>query len=183
VAGNDRLVGGLGNDTYIIDATGDTVTEALNAGTDTVQSAISYTLGANVENLALTGVSDLTANGNTLANFITGNSGNNLIDGGVGADTVNAAGGNDTVVYDASDVMMDGGSGADLLDVTGLAQLVNLAMAANLAGFEKIDLNNGGHTLNVSHAAIVALSDTDVLTVDGGAADTVTRPGRVALRR
>ena len=50
-AGNDTMAGGAGNDTYVVDAAGDVVTEAASAGTDTVQSRISYTLGANVENL------------------------------------------------------------------------------------------------------------------------------------
>ena len=58
------------------------VTEAANAGTDTVQSSISYTLGANVENLTLTGSARSTAPATTLANIITGNAGNNTLDGG-----------------------------------------------------------------------------------------------------
>ena len=57
--GDDQLDGGAGNDTYIVDSPGDAISEGTNAGTDTVRSAISYTLGANVENLILTGTADI----------------------------------------------------------------------------------------------------------------------------
>ena len=46
----NMLTGGAGDDTYIV-GTGDTVVEAANEGIDTVQSDVSFTLGANVENL------------------------------------------------------------------------------------------------------------------------------------
>ena len=45
------MVGGAGNDIYVVDAAGDVVTELAGEGTDLVQSSISYALGADVENL------------------------------------------------------------------------------------------------------------------------------------
>jgi Ca2+-binding RTX toxin-like protein len=53
VTGADTMIGGLGNDTYYVDNVGDVVTEVSGEGVDTVDSSISYTLGANVENLTL----------------------------------------------------------------------------------------------------------------------------------
>ena len=54
-AGADTMLGGLGNDIYVVDVATDIVTENAGEGIDTVQSGITYTLGANVENLTLTG--------------------------------------------------------------------------------------------------------------------------------
>src|SRR4029079_3178489 len=50
-AGNDTMIGGTGNDTYVVDSTSDVVTENASEGTDLVQSSVTYTLAANVENL------------------------------------------------------------------------------------------------------------------------------------
>ena len=62
-AGADTMAGGLGNDTYVVDDLGDVITETsiLSSEIDSVQSSITYTLGANVENLTLTGSAVITA--------------------------------------------------------------------------------------------------------------------------
>jgi Ca2+-binding RTX toxin-like protein len=103
-AANNRLSGGAGNDTYLITQSGDAVVENSGAGTDTVQAAISYSLGRYVENLVLTGSGDINGTGNSSANSITGNSGNNTLKGGGGADALSGGAGND---------ILTGGSGKD----------------------------------------------------------------------
>ncbi|MCF3568599.1 Ig-like domain-containing protein [Planktothrix agardhii 1807] len=61
--GADTLVGGLGNDIYVVDNTGDVVTELASQGTDLIQSSVTYTLPANVEDLTLTGTTDIKGTG------------------------------------------------------------------------------------------------------------------------
>ena len=86
--GADIMAGGAGNDTYMVDDTGDVVTELADEGTDTVQSYLAnYTLGANVENLTLTGSAALNGTGNAQANVLSGNAGNNILTGGAGGDS------------------------------------------------------------------------------------------------
>ncbi|MEI7474740.1 MAG: calcium-binding protein, partial [bacterium] len=99
-AGADTMIGGAGDDTYTVDNVNDVVTEALNEGTDTVNSSISYSLGNNVENLNLTGNANIDGTGNALNNVITGNAGDNVLNGGVGADTMIGGAGDDTYTVD-----------------------------------------------------------------------------------
>jgi Ca2+-binding RTX toxin-like protein len=112
--GADTMGGGTGNDLYKVDDAGDVVTENSGEGTDTVQSAISYTLTDNVEHLTLTGSSNINGTGNALANSLTGNSGANVLSGGDGNDVLSGSGGNDTLDGGAGTDSMTGGSGADI---------------------------------------------------------------------
>ena len=97
--GADSLLGGDGDDTYIVDNIGDKVTESAGKGSDTVKSSVNFTLGADVENLTLTGTA-ISGTGNTLDNTIIGNASANTLDGAAGADSLSGGGGNDTYIVD-----------------------------------------------------------------------------------
>ncbi|MBC8996523.1 calcium-binding protein [Pseudomonas sp. N40(2020)] len=100
--GADTMIGGDGVDTYYVDNVGDVVieTDASLTALDRVFSSIDYTIGANVENLILTGNANLNGTGNAVSNRISGNDGNNVLDGGIGADTMIGGLGNDTYIVD-----------------------------------------------------------------------------------
>ncbi len=127
MTGNDVLYGGAGNDIYRLndDAT-DSIVEAANEGFDTVVSAFSYTLAANLERLDLaTSKKQLDGNGNALDNVINGNSGANVLSGIGGNDTISGregtdillgGDGNDLLYGDAGSDTLDGGIGDDRLD-------------------------------------------------------------------
>jgi Ca2+-binding RTX toxin-like protein len=122
--GSDSMVGGTGNDLYVVTSSGDAVLEQYEEGIDLVKSSVSYTLGANVENLELTGSSNRSGNGNTLSNIMTGNSGNNLLSGNDGNDTLSGGAGNDTLDGGNGSDSMAGGTGNDIYIVTSSGDVV-----------------------------------------------------------
>ncbi|NEQ17829.1 MAG: calcium-binding protein, partial [Moorea sp. SIO3E2] len=112
--GSDWMYGGTGNDRYVVDSTGDVVTEYINQGIDNVNSSISYTLGDNLEHLTLTGSAD-SGYGNSLNNSISGNSYNNVLWGKSGNDYLYGNGGNDTLDGGSGNDTLTGGSGNDFI--------------------------------------------------------------------
>lgn len=114
--GADTLTGGLGNDLYMVDSGSEVVSEGVEEGVDTVQSSLTYTLGANVENLVLTGAGSIGGVGNTLDNAITGNEASNTLSGDAGNDVLRGQAGDDTLLGGAGADTLAGGSGNDQLD-------------------------------------------------------------------
>lgn len=108
--------GGSGDDTYVVDSADAVLNEGVDGGTDLVRSSVSYTLGANLENLTLTGTDAITAIGNSLANTLTGNSADNVLDGRAGADILLGGVGYDTLMGGAGDDTLLGGEDGDVLD-------------------------------------------------------------------
>lgn len=122
--GADSLVGGEGADAFYVDNIGDVVTENADEGTDTIHSSIAWRLGANVENLTLTGSDRINGVGNALDNVLTGNDGANYLKGGNGDDTLNGGGGNDRLNGGLGADSLAGGTGDDAYYVDDLGDSV-----------------------------------------------------------
>lgn len=130
-AGQDILSGGTGNDTYIVDTLLDAVTELAGEGVDLVQSMVSLTLGANLENLQLM-AAGLTGAGNAFANVITGSSGSDNLSGLAGNDLLQGNGGNDLLNGGSGNDTMSGGIGDDRYYVYEVGDLVQEGLDAGL---------------------------------------------------
>ena len=153
------MSGGDGDDTYVVDSTSDTVTENDSEGTDLIQASVTYTASSNVENLTLTGSSDINATGNSLDNTLTGNEGANTLDGNEGDDTLNGGAGDDS---------MSGGADDDtyLVDSTGDTVTENSS--------EGTDLIQSSVTYTASSLVIPAVLILMLLSLDGDSGDEGT---------
>jgi Ca2+-binding RTX toxin-like protein len=170
--GADKMSGFAGNDIYIVDNAGDAVTESANEGVDTVKSGVDFTLGANLENLTLTGEAEA-GTGNALANILVGNDASNVLDGKDGADKM--AGGKSDDIYivdDIKDVVTEkaGEGDADRIQ----ASLSNFTGKYSLAvNVEQLvfQTNSGGQVELVGNAAsnIITASGNSRYRLLGGA--------------
>ncbi|HKX10136.1 MAG TPA: hypothetical protein VJN67_18205, partial [Stellaceae bacterium] len=143
-AANVRLVGGPGSDTFIVHSSTDVVVG--NGGVDTVDSYVSYTLPAGIDNLYLQ------ASGNATA---IGNSGNNIIKGNAGSDTLATGGGSDILIA---------GTGADTYVVAKQANTTTWIEGFKTSGaaIDKLDLTAYGFTSFAAVQAAMTQSGSNV---------------------
>jgi hypothetical protein len=116
--GADIMYGGAGDDLYRVDNLADVVSEQTvpgvdDGGVDTVESSITYSLGAFLEKLNLKGTAAINGTGNDLANKLAGNEAANVLSGRGGADLMYGNGGDDTLIGGAGIDELWGGSGSD----------------------------------------------------------------------
>ncbi|WP_285410148.1 calcium-binding protein, partial [Pseudomonas sp. FR229a] len=186
--GADFMAGGTGNDTYIVDNIGDVVSETstLASEIDTVRASVNYTLGANLENLILTGSGNIYGVGNSQNNVITGNEGNNQLIGGAGLDTMIGGKGNDIYSIDQAgelalvQELASEGTDSLFIEYTATAQtgtvdlnLNNLKNVENVVVTGAGDFTLAGNDLGNS---LTGSSGNDFIN-GGKGADTMTGGG------
>jgi Ca2+-binding RTX toxin-like protein len=114
------MVGGLGNDTFLVDNVADLVLEADGSGFDTVRAGLSYVLAASasiesLETLDAAGLLTINLTGNAFGQTIIGNAGANILSGLDGHDRLSGLGGNDRLLGGLGNDVVDGGAGSDVL--------------------------------------------------------------------
>lgn len=176
----DTLLGGEGNDTYMLRGSADIVFEGggadgkANTGIDTIISTIDRNLVQyeRIENLTITGNANTALTGNELANVLTGNSGKNSLDGGVEKgdiiDTLNGGAGDDIYWL---------GSGHDkVIDSAGMGLIAsNISRSlADYATIEKLSLKGNANISGTGNALVNFISGNNGNNILDGGADTVT---------
>jgi Ca2+-binding RTX toxin-like protein len=136
---------------------GDSVVESSTLATeiDSVQSSVTFVLGANVENLTLTGSAIINGTGNAGVNTLIGNSAANVLDGAAGNDAMLGGLGNDTYVFSTT-------TGIDTITDTdttsGNADLISVGTGT---AFDQVWLRHVGDNLEVS---IIGTANTVTIT-------------------
>jgi len=165
-SGRDTLVGGAGNDVYLTDAY-DTIIEATGGGRDEVRSGISRTLGADLEDLRLTGTAAVNGTGNIAANLLHGNAnanvlrglgGNDRLSGNGGADTLWGGAGSDEFLFNAGrDVIADFQNDVDTLLIENALWGGTPRTVAQILNFSEIE--NGDAVLRLGHGNILIVEN------------------------
>jgi Ca2+-binding RTX toxin-like protein len=186
-SGNDTLTagtgsvtttftGGAGNDTFVINSTTDVVTAVAGSNVNTIQTLVSFTAPANVQNLTGTGSTAIKLTGNSGTDVITGNSGNDTLVAGSGSDTLIAGTGSAVTTF-------TGGAGNDVFVINNTADVVTAVAGTNVntiqssvsytapTNVQDLFLTGSGTvtaTANSGNDLLIGNSGTDTLTGGSG---------------
>ncbi|POZ50938.1 calcium-binding protein [Methylovulum psychrotolerans] len=182
--GIDTLQGGAGDDVYYVNSTTDTLIEdsGTGSGTDTVQSAVNFSLASllNFENLSLsqgtsatTGTGNINNNsirGNDIANTLYGLDGNDTFDGGGGADTLYGGKGDDYYYLsnDGDIVVEQPGEGSDTIEISGNFSLLLSSLKGNVENLTLSGIAVADGTGTNASNKIIGNSAANTLTGWGG---------------
>jgi Ca2+-binding RTX toxin-like protein len=182
--GNDDLQGGTGNDTYMYtdhDTGDDTITEAANLDTDTVDFSqytgsgaalgLSYTSyqaasAAGITLSSATGIENLIGTGTQ--DYLEGNARNNNIQGGGGDDWVYGLDGADTLGGGAGNDSVYGGAGNDTFRYTAADAGDDLLTEDASAGTDTFDFSQ------FPYSVALGLSSTGYQAVGGDVGITLS---------
>lgn len=172
----NELYGGRGNDTYVIESTGDTIVELAGEGVDTVLTALNrLRLAENVEHLTYTGTGNFegqgseganTIRGGVLRDVLMGRGGDDILYGGAGETNELYGGlGNDYYVLHVADTVVENaGEGIDTVD----ARINTYTLAANVENLLFGGTGNFNGTGNVLNNLIIGGAGDDILRGGGG---------------
>jgi len=174
-SGADTFEAGSGNNTFIINNVDDVIETGANAGSDTVESSVNYTLGQGLDTLKLTGSASLQGEGNAdAANLIEANSGSDTLVAGSGSDTLVGGSGNDTLVAGSGTDLLEGGSGSATYTFDsgfGQAEIKPGSGSGVIqfgTGISPTDLTVGLTADSSGNAALLIQDGGSSITVDGG---------------
>ncbi|MHB1677396.1 MAG: lipase family protein [Sulfuriferula sp.] len=193
-SGLATLIGGTGSNVFVVDNINDVVSVSSpskprhgsdsedehakrhrSADINTILSSVNYVLPADVQNLTLTGMADLTATGNNLNDELRANRGNDTLIAGSGWATLVGGTGNDTfVVNSARDVIEAQSTGSNINTVVSSLSYVAPANVQNVTLTGTADLLAVGNHLN---NILRANSGNDTLIAGSGLATLIGGSG------
>jgi trimeric autotransporter adhesin len=162
-SGLATLVGGSGNDTFVVNSVSDVVVDSASSTNNTIQSSVSFTLAANVNDLQLTGTAALTGTANSGSDTLVSNSGVDTLVGGSGPDLF--------IINNAADVILNAASN-DTVESS-----VSYSLPANVTSLILVGSSNIQGIGNSSADLLTAGSGVDTLVAGTGIATMIGGAG------
>jgi Ca2+-binding RTX toxin-like protein len=182
----NELVGGRGDDIYLVGVAGDSVVEAFNEGNDIVLTGVAqFTLPNNVENLSYNSTGAFVGIGNSLANSIQGGALRDVLVGGGGDDTIIGGAGAANELYGGTgdDTYIVSVAGDTIVEAAGEGSdrvVTALSVYTLPANIETLSFSSQGPLVGVGNASdntifgqsgddtLSGLNGNDVLIGGGG---------------